>query len=671
MPNITPKVGLLFTDAELTTQKALIADTSGSVPTHKTMYDSFQTINEARKSIRGLGYNAEYSQSAECVITDMAVGYALSDNAEYGYAAKAWLLEFCGYTTWGYADGYDAHISEYAVGCAIAYDIVYSLCSAGERTTIETKLSTEIGKLYTVWSPASPVLDAPTPNIAACCVGGIGLVALVLNDATLLSWVSDVADWLLTQGGDDGDYREGTNYARAFRETVLYLSALRRIKTTDKYSGNSFLQHLPEWLLYNFNRNTMMVIEDTYDETEDDGTGYDREFGFCYRLADEYSDAQSQYFADISGIKMVANPSYVMPHTLNFLWKNSTVLSTSPNGVLANTKVFTKTGVVIYRSAFNPSASTDKVFRFKAGYNQSHAHNDPSSWSYFDGAVSTRAISGECGYFPAIKGGSSLSINFNTILSGGKGVEPYRVIAGEADSVLTTTSLQTAYAYMKGTSTNAGWVGGSYGDFTKFIRQVVLVKSPLYWVIFDDLTAPSVEQVDWVFTGNGGTFGVVDSQITLTRTVDLICNIHEPTSAHIIDAAASGTQWFAAKRIHPAVDTSTPQFLTSIFPTTALTTTAIHQGNCTGVIVDKDATHKDLILFSNDGNAVSEWIDLSAYYAADDGEAYTFSTTQILVSFSTYQVIRLVWTGSPPAESGVSSLISLNSRILPIIMGSS
>jgi hypothetical protein len=78
------------------------------------------------------------------------------------------------------------------------------------------------------------------------------------------------------------------------------------------------------------------------------------------------------------------------------------------------------------------------------------------------------------------------------------------------------------------------------------------------------------------------------------------------------------------------------------------TATPVNQGNCSGVLVNIDSIHKELVLFSNDGNAVNQQIELGAVYTADDGNTYTFNGSKIITQFTNYAVIRLVNITQPP-----------------------
>jgi hypothetical protein len=81
-------------------------------------------------------------------------------------------------------------------------------------------------------------------------------------------------------------------------------------------------------------------------------------------------------------------------------------------------------------------------------------------------------------------------------------------------------------------------------------------------------------------------------------------------------------------------------------PDSTKTALDVNQGNCSGVIINIDSTHKELVLYSNDGNPVSQPIELGNYYQADDGGTYSFSGTNIIVQFTNYAVIKLVNLGT-------------------------
>jgi hypothetical protein len=86
-----------------------------------------------------------------------------------------------------------------------------------------------------------------------------------------------------------------------------------------------------------------------------------------------------------------------------------------------------------------------------------------------------------------------------------------------------------------------------------------------------------------------------------------------------------------------------------VYPTTSTKiATTVNQSNCSGVIVDTDDTHKELVLYTNNGSAVDQEIELGGYYEDDDGESYTFNGTKIVAQFSDYTIIRLVESTEAP-----------------------
>jgi len=82
------------------------------------------------------------------------------------------------------------------------------------------------------------------------------------------------------------------------------------------------------------------------------------------------------------------------------------------------------------------------------------------------------------------------------------------------------------------------------------------------------------------------------------------------------------------------------------------TAALVSQGNCRGVMIELDATHKELVLYSNDGNPVVQQIELSSTYVSHDGKVYSFTGTKINASFTDYAVINLVESATPANQSG-------------------
>jgi len=91
-----------------------------------------------------------------------------------------------------------------------------------------------------------------------------------------------------------------------------------------------------------------------------------------------------------------------------------------------------------------------------------------------------------------------------------------------------------------------------------------------------------------------------------------------------------------------------------ICPSSSIKTAlGVSQGNCSGVIIQTDSTHKELILYSTDGNPVNQQIALGDYYQSNDGNSYTFNGVSIVAQFTNYAVISLV--ESNPAALAVTT----------------
>ena len=78
------------------------------------------------------------------------------------------------------------------------------------------------------------------------------------------------------------------------------------------------------------------------------------------------------------------------------------------------------------------------------------------------------------------------------------------------------------------------------------------------------------------------------------------------------------------------------------------TATEVNKGNCSGVIVNTDSTHKELVLYTNNGKPVNQQLELGNYFVAYDGGSYTFTGKKIVVQFTNYIVIRLVESNMSP-----------------------
>jgi hypothetical protein len=181
------------------------------------------------------------------------------------------------------------------------------------------------------------------------------------------------------------------------------------------------------------------------------------------------------------------------------------------------------------------------------------------------------------------------------------------------------------------------------GTLDTALRYFVYVKNPDYFVIFDEVEAPS--SAEFTFCMNGRALAIDDDVITVD-TDKMKSVVLEPDDfSSLITTYDVNKGWithdYDVIRFHDTVDSTAANFLTVHFPgSTVLPTTKIDQSNVKGTIVTTGAG-LDLILFSTDGNHVSENIELGGNYQSADGNPYIFNGTQVLADFDTYTVMRL------------------------------
>jgi hypothetical protein len=87
-------------------------------------------------------------------------------------------------------------------------------------------------------------------------------------------------------------------------------------------------------------------------------------------------------------------------------------------------------------------------------------------------------------------------------------------------------------------------------------------------------------------------------------------------------------------------------------PGSAKTASSVSVGNCSGVMINIDATHKELVLYSTNGSAVNQNIPLGGYYTSNDGNTYTFSGENLVAQFTNHAVINLVASSAPSGTTG-------------------
>ena len=649
---------LYFTAADIPNLQA-----EETAPSHTAIWNYLvSTANSMLGGSIGLG---SYDITEQWMHT-MGLVWSLTGDTKYAAQLKTWCLNLAGLSNWGVPGYGQEPFAAATTSMSFAYDVLYDYLTPAERTTISNAIITQVNIFYQYYLPDYPIINLEYPNVSNMIAGAIGVAGLALegdyvNASTWINWAKGCAQNIINVDGDpDGGWFEGPNYAETLRYLVEFFDALQRIKGDDMFN-NSFLQNLSYFLIYCTYNDNYLSIEDT--NTSDYWVF--RQTFFVYKLAAEYNDGYAQWLASRAEAKTLSGGNPGCPVAFMYLWKNPNIPIKPPTD-LPLTRYFQGIGYVFYRTGWT---NNDYVLVFKSGTSRGHAHADQNSWSLF-GPISNGVISGNPGYL--FSAADDQTKNSNSILDNGLGQAQEPGDFGTAPlgttGVIQQVDTGTGYIYIRGNGQApfinyvvSGHPELSSGDLTKWLRNVIVMTNPFYYVIFDDVAAPQAEQFDWLFQGNGGSFTTNGNTITLNHGVNLNATILEPASfttqlvpytrTRVSDGVVVSEPQM---RVHPSTNTSATDFLTAMFPGTTLPTTEIKQGNLLGVIVNTDATHKDLILYSTDGQPVSQWIDLGGQYVSNDGQSYTFNGTKVQASFSTYQVMRLA------ASSGTTPSITTN-----------
>jgi len=587
----------------------------------------------------------------------MTFMYHMTDDVSYAEAAKNWMLAISGWSGWATPGTNHWQARSYTgMGVATGYYDLYDYLSEAERETIRNKMITEIGGgLYDRYAPfGSTYFPSGYPNHESSVSAGVGMAALALGDdyagsSDWLDFAIDCANYALGLGGQDGGWVEGASYYVASMDALVpFIDSLRRVNGFDLFAAHgNFLDDASYYFIY---MNVVDGIHTGVPMQLEDCTGsqpWDREFSphFLYKLAMEYGNGYAQ---------TTANTFAHQDTTQSFIWKDPN-LSAQPISNLPLHRYFRDIGYAIWRVGWGDD---DLVFLFKSGRSLGHAHSDQNSYAIYKGG---RPLTAGPGYATSWLEYDRTRFA-NTILADGLGQAQEPGDLGTAPlgtvGVIEEVTIDNNYKYVRGDA-SAPYLGlsGSYllesGELDKWLRHVVFIENPDYFIMYDEVAASTPTQFDWLFHGRdiyneNGDVSLTGDLITYTKTNDrLEIQVLEPTAFDydiIWDSGPYGRDWEYIQ-VRPQVDVTSTQFLTALFPDDSLSTATVSvdrvtQGNSVGAIVTYN-DRKDLILFSRDGLPVSEYLELGGSYQAADGNSYTFNGTEVLANFSTYQVIRL------------------------------
>jgi hypothetical protein len=619
---------------------AHISDSPAGEPTGQSWRTWFDTAADIRIHLETMGFM-----------------YAMTDDPAYADAAKDWMLSIKNWSAWG--TGASKSIAQCSsriiLGFCFGYDVLYDYLTSSERDAIRQAIITHTDFI------AQLGYMEDYPNHTAIRSGAIGIAALTLGDeydgaSSWLSYAIDGAQLFLSYGGRDGGWFEGLSYGPYSMDGLIpFLDALKRVEGQDLFAESDFLKNTALFYIYMTYNGNPLQLEDcnwfegyNITETADELT-------FIYKLASEYNDGYAQEFAN----------NYASQSSMKaFIWKGPNVSATPPTS-LPLTKYFRDIGYVISRSGWE---ADDPVLSFKSGSSRGHAQPSQNEFNiYYKGLPIT------CG--PGYATGEAVDNTWlhNCILVDGKGQgqEPgdFASLPTGTTGVIEQVDVHNPYyIYLLGDASAVYNGQSGNGDLDEWLRHIVFMQNPEYFVIFDDVVAPRDSQFTSTLNMSGQVWNnkpaisVSDNQVTLNQQgIQLKVIIAEPESFQyeIYPYTNTATGYLQNQiRIKNAVLAPTTNFLGAIFLDAAMPTTRISNANLLGVIVETSPEDIDLILFSADGNPVNEYVELGGSYKAADGGSYIFEDTGVRAQFDSYQVMRLetrTGTNQPPVLNSIGN----------------
>jgi hypothetical protein len=658
-------------------------------------------------------------------VDTMSFMYAMTGDTVYADAGVNWLVSLSRWTKWGppLEHGYGWSQARMIRAVAYGYSVLKDYMPAGARGTVEKTMRDNInlltGYLNSYWNitSTSKIYGAFANHWGTVAfAAGLGALSLGSTEGSYNQWMSLVThcvDEYLNRCGDDGTQYEAVNYTVSTMSFLMpFLEAYARVDGGTDYFAkyDSFLRnHAYLYIYLHYN----LLGKDAWIPLGDDepvlGINVDQPEcnpldDVVYPLAGRFNDGYIQQYADTYCSQDLVT---------SYIWKSPDVKSL-PLSSLPKTRTFTDYGIVVMRENWKMDCL---VAVFKSGVSGSHAHPDQNGFTILNkGAL----VTGNQGYMSGIESETRMN---NCILvndsvtrgagpyssTGGQSQEPgdfndsfyvpfgtvgkieavdtghsyYQYVRGNAKDVYNGHSA-TGYGY---TEVYSGKEGGEVhvtlgdkeihdtqtaGILKKDLRHFVFMEDPDYFVVFDQVEAPS--SAVFTFAMNGATLALDDNIVTI-GTDEMKSVILEPGSfqsyiTHYIIDKGWIQHDYSVLRFRPASNSNEARFLTVHFPgSIMLPVTKIDTGNVMGAVVTTgNGTGLDLILFSKDGNRVDQYLDLSGNWVAADGNSYTFDGNKVRVQFDTYQVMRLENQTMSPVLNNIGSKVVYEGQTLQFVV---
>lgn len=649
---------MFFTPAELTVLQGLTTAPTHAVSWNQIVAWATAHINDAAPG----GPTFGSGEGAKNYIIAMGLMYHVTGDDAYAEAGRRWLNKMVTWPQWDEPNNPSWQIKPWCVQAgAIGYNMFEDYLPPAELSALAAKIFEATDASQTRGLAGFIYPEEPTnivyPNFLAVMAGSVGLAALALENVyDTSSWFQEVdqATQVVLDGmGVDGGWHEGQMYGcYSLNSLMWYIDALRRVKGTDFFS-DKLNQWAGKYLVYMNYNDGALQLED-YNWVESIRLNW---IGEIYLLARDFNNPHAQWFAETFVPALTTTTPLNHVDVRPFLWRSSTLVAQPPSTLPVNAW-FTGLGYVFWRKGWG---DTDLLFAFKSGTSQGHAHPDQNSYQiYNDGNM---VVTGE-GYTFHEHTENSTSMLVNGQPQGQETGDDSNMPLGTR-GIVQQVDITPHYRYLLG---DAAAVYAPTSPIIRWNRHVVMLEGPDVFVFYDDVAAATAKTFTFLHLNSMGMtadrVGWWNTRPTLTINGNTATLNNHGSILH----AAVLSPATLAKRQYDTEDgryvqlqvtppaASQAKVVTVIMPQLQ-DVAAVDIGNCIGAMITH-ATFKDMVLFSKDGGAVNELVELGDLYQAADGGSYSFEGTAVRAQFNGYQVMRLEMAPEPPPPGEYNLIIT-------------
>ncbi len=506
-------------------------------------------------------------------VRTLSFAYAMTGEPAYLERAKPELEVMYAAGTWSdprHRAEADLVSAEATCTLGLAYDWLHKGLSVAERDKLRSVLVTK-GLEPIFKADAQKVWWSiwPRGNWGSVIFGQAGVAALALlgDEPRAAEWVRRCEQkiWLYTQAiGQEGGWGESVSYAcYCWLNGVRFIDALQRVGG-DNLLSTSGPRKLPAYFLH-----LLLPDKSGFVPFSNCGTGVNFGASFLYRLADEYDDPHAQWIAQ------QMQPRSSDPFA--FLWIDPDLQAAPPTD-LPTMKHFRTIDWAVMRNRWEDPEAV--LFALKGGQKDwDHQHNDFNSFVLY---AYGRPLITDLNYPHQLWGCQTEA--HNTIMVNGHEQRGRVNVAGNRGDPEHQTVL--------GGVVDAGWYRRLVGDasagyepedVSSYVREVLYLQPSLegspsdYFVILDDLHAPTPSRLDWMLH-TYGELALQGNTITL-RQDDAAADVtvlaperfeHEVLSKNWEEAGVSQpfetARAFSFIKVRPTEPVERGRFLAVIMP---------------------------------------------------------------------------------------------------------